>query len=59
MAHLQKQPRCQGKASTSDNQQQMNIVVNEEQINGVKKNVIYNLEGKFLVMDYVFQMLGF
>ncbi len=57
----QKKPRCQGKASINNNQQQTNVIINEEQIKGEERIVIYTLVfyGKSLMMNYVFHMLGF
>ncbi len=54
-------PRRRGKVSTSGNQQQMNdATTNEEQIEIEQKIVIFTpaLKGKYIVMDYVFHMLG-
>ncbi len=49
-----KRPRCQGMASTSSNQQQRNVAINEEQIEVEQKIIIYTptFEGKYLVMNY-------
>jgi len=51
MKHFQKRPRCQGKASINTNQYQMNVEVNEEQVKGKQKIIIYTLvlEGKFKI----------
>jgi len=61
IAHPQKKPRCQGKASIKNNQQQMNAIINDEQIKGEQKIVIYTfvLDSKSLMMNYVFHMLRF
>jgi hypothetical protein len=39
----------------------MNVIINEEQIKGKEKIVIYTFVfyGKSLMMNYVFHMLGF
>jgi hypothetical protein len=49
MKHFQKRPRCQGKASINTDRYQMNVEVNEEQVKGKQKIIIYTLvlEGKF------------
>ncbi len=49
-----KRPRCQGMASTSSNQQQWNVAINEEQIEVEQKIIIYTptFESKYLVMNY-------
>jgi hypothetical protein len=41
-------------ASTSSNQQQRNVAINEEQIEVEQKIIIYTptFEGKYLVMNY-------
>jgi hypothetical protein len=51
----------QGKASINNNHQQMNVIINEEQIKGEQRIVIYTLvlDVEYLMMNYVFHILGF